>query len=886
MNLQELHIKGFGKWRNQTFTFTPGLNVCSAPNESGKTTLLHAIFAALYGLKRDYVRVTRYLDEYEQYLPWDHGSYETMIRYALQNQNFRLHRNFIKEKEFAKLYQEPDLLELNALYQEDKRKEFNFIEKHLGLTRTLFTDVTWVRSQPLAASDRLIATLSVDTKEDPTLRKLTSGLESELALIGKKETAENTLFGKANKQLISARQALADAEQAWQSVQHLTLEVAQWQSQIESALLNKRQLQAKREQLETAKQSVQQWWQMSYQTKKTTDLLPWISQAPTDKERSFHQQVYEQLQKIDEVEQQFQALKSNPEPKEKQVNEVKQSLFLQFAAIEEPDWQSWLKNWYAYQAYQGESGTNRTAKSSPIDLDKLQADYRQGLELRREIEEERKTHSRLLAQLERQSKLAQSHESHASETVLLGTGRSRSTRTQARTAKHRQHQGRLWAFNTGLIVMAIGLELLNLNTNWFVNFPWLIHIAAGLLVSLAAGLSAKALGIRAQSSQPQLTTSNALSVDPTIRLQLESSEQQIEQLEAKLISIAQTWKTNSWEEFLLFREEHLLTIHQLQVGKEKEKEQTRLKLKMEQTMLEWGVPHHLPFEEAANLVLAERAEWERRVRDEQDKLESELADERLRLKLAEEYEQAAKQRQSILSQWEEQVREHLQIQQIQLEGEHTEVVSKLQQCEEVIAEKREQIARASGEIGQRDQVSWAKAKSIYDEAMEQVSELQKRRDALTLAQELLQQAGKEWHRELSPDLNEASSKIMGQITNGKYTDVRMDPLHHYAIRVIEPSRHDVVGQHQLSSGTQDQLYLAQRISLLRHISREKEPLPLFLDDHFIHYDDERLTETLQYVAQLANEHQVFLFTCQAREQNLLGSILAGNERHQILRLEA
>ncbi|MGD8192072.1 ATP-binding protein [Brevibacillus ginsengisoli] len=880
MNLHDLHVTGFGKWRNRTFTFTPGLNVCAAPNESGKTTLLQAIIASLYGMKRDYVRVTRYLDEYEQYLPWDHGSYETIVRYTLQNQNFRLHRNFAKDKEFAKLYQEPDLVELNTLYQEDRRKEFNFVEKHLGMTRTIFTDVTWVRSQPLAASDRLVSTLSVDHKQDPIMRKLTGGLDTELTLIGKKENAENTLFGKANKQLAVAKQSLADAEQAWQSVQHLTLEVAQWQSQIESALLQKRQWQAKREQLELHRQHLQEWWQFSYKTKETNDMLQWINQAQTEVERSFHQRVWEQLHEMDEIAQRYLAVKSNHETKEKQTTQENPSFFLRFAEMEEEEWQSWQKSWYAYQTYEGkhgeENGNKRVSVPSSIDLDKLQADYRQGLDLRRQIEEQRKVHSKL---------------------VMVATkaepSPGRTARAQGRGVKQRRNQGRLWAFNAVLMVMALGLEIVNWNSQWFAGFTLPLHVLAGILVFIVLGLSTKAVLLgrqqsqHAQPNQPiPLETSSDGAADSAIRSQLEAVEQQIQALESKLIAIAKGWGTPSWEEFLAFREEHLMLIHQMQVGKQAEKEQARLKLKMEQTMLQWGVPHHLSFEEAAKLVLQERGEWERRLKDEQDKLESELADERLRLKVTEEYEQATKQRKAILTRWEEQVREKLQKEQKQLEQEFNEIASKLDQSEALIAKRREDIAHATGEIGQRDQVSWAKAKSIYDEALEQVNQLQQRRDALTMAQDLLNQAWKEWHRELSPDLNEASSEIMGQITNGKYTDVRLDPLQKYTIRVIEPSTREVIGQQQLSSGTQDQLYLAQRFALLRHISREKEPLPIFLDDHFIHYDDERLAETLQYVAKLAEEHQVFLFSCQSREQQLLASIVSGNERHQVIVLDA
>ena len=47
MILRQLRVRRFKGIANQTFTFTPGLNVIYGPNESGKTTLMEALFAGL-----------------------------------------------------------------------------------------------------------------------------------------------------------------------------------------------------------------------------------------------------------------------------------------------------------------------------------------------------------------------------------------------------------------------------------------------------------------------------------------------------------------------------------------------------------------------------------------------------------------------------------------------------------------------------------------------------------------------------------------------------------------------------------------------------------------------------------------------------------------------
>ncbi len=41
----------------------------------------------------------------------------------------------------------------------------------------------------------------------------------------------------------------------------------------------------------------------------------------------------------------------------------------------------------------------------------------------------------------------------------------------------------------------------------------------------------------------------------------------------------------------------------------------------------------------------------------------------------------------------------------------------------------------------------------------------------------------------------------------------------------------------------------------------EHPLPLLLDDLFVHFDEQRLVHTLPVLEDLARERQVILFTC-------------------------
>lgn len=105
-------------------------------------------------------------------------------------------------------------------------------------------------------------------------------------------------------------------------------------------------------------------------------------------------------------------------------------------------------------------------------------------------------------------------------------------------------------------------------------------------------------------------------------------------------------------------------------------------------------------------------------------------------------------------------------------------------------------------------------------------------------------------------LAEEMSGIFARITGEKYTRVNLgsslDPVISRGDRVpISPG--------DLSQGAQDQLYFAMRVAMARHLSRNIR-LPLFLDDPFVNFDEERLRVTREVLGHL-DDQQVIMVTC-------------------------
>ena len=77
---------------------------------------------------------------------------------------------------------------------------------------------------------------------------------------------------------------------------------------------------------------------------------------------------------------------------------------------------------------------------------------------------------------------------------------------------------------------------------------------------------------------------------------------------------------------------------------------------------------------------------------------------------------------------------------------------------------------------------------------------------------------------------------------------------------------------QLSAGARDQLYLAVRLAVSEFLSRGQTPLPFLLDDVFVTSDDERARSGMRLLIELATTHQIVLLTCHRRRYDAMAEV--------------
>ncbi len=149
----------------------------------------------------------------------------------------------------------------------------------------------------------------------------------------------------------------------------------------------------------------------------------------------------------------------------------------------------------------------------------------------------------------------------------------------------------------------------------------------------------------------------------------------------------------------------------------------------------------------------------------------------------------------------------------------------------------------------------------YEKLKKQQTESGVEVEAIKLALSSIGDLSAQIHDSFGQQLNNAVSKVIGEITGQKYNDLKVDEK----LDIKIGRNGDYVLLERLSAGTIDQVYFALRMAVA-DLLMGKDKMPLLFDDSFALYDDTRVKAAL---AEIAQRSQVILFTCHKREQKLL-----------------
>ena len=136
------------------------------------------------------------------------------------------------------------------------------------------------------------------------------------------------------------------------------------------------------------------------------------------------------------------------------------------------------------------------------------------------------------------------------------------------------------------------------------------------------------------------------------------------------------------------------------------------------------------------------------------------------------------------------------------------------------------------------------------------------RDALELAAETMSRLAARMSKALEHTLDKEMSGILAQITGNVHEQLQVTDGQGIVLAEQLQKR----TPEAYSQGTMQQAYFSYRMAA-GHMLMKEEPLPFLLDETFANYDEERLRQTLRWLAE--QENQIFLFTCRETEMRLL-----------------
>lgn len=197
-----------------------------------------------------------------------------------------------------------------------------------------------------------------------------------------------------------------------------------------------------------------------------------------------------------------------------------------------------------------------------------------------------------------------------------------------------------------------------------------------------------------------------------------------------------------------------------------------------------------------------------------------------------------------------------------------------EQLQQLKDQKKALQLQAARQEGSGDQVqSQIQEKEVELENLtEQMAELQQEtpeehnaradREALELASETMSRLAVRMSKTLEHTLDKEMSEILAQITGNVHEQLQVTD----AQGIVLAEQMQKRTPEAYSQGTMQQAYFSYRMAA-EHMLMKEEPLPFLLDETFANYDEERLRQTLRWLAE--QENQIFLFTCRETEMRLL-----------------
>lgn len=135
-----------------------------------------------------------------------------------------------------------------------------------------------------------------------------------------------------------------------------------------------------------------------------------------------------------------------------------------------------------------------------------------------------------------------------------------------------------------------------------------------------------------------------------------------------------------------------------------------------------------------------------------------------------------------------------------------------------------------------------------------------------IAVSTLDEAFTELRRNYSDTLDSRTAQIFKAISDDRYKSVSVSK--NFDLNVTTEDTFGLKSAAYLSDGTENQLYLSLRLAISELIAESGTVLPIFMDDPFSNYDDNRAFNAISFLKDYSKDKQVIMFTCHSSFANM------------------
>ncbi len=846
MKINKLDINGFGKLENRVYTFQPGLNVVFGCNESGKSTLQAFIKGMFFGLKGGRRSKDGFLPPAKQYKPWNAQVYGGTMEYELDNgQRYIIGRNF-----------EKNTLHIHDGYANNVTGEFpagkdegsRFAEQHLGLSEGCFERSVFIG-------------------------QLQSVVNSE----GKKILAERLMNirqgGDEEVSYHKAVKALKDVQLSYVGSERSTTRPLNLiQSRLDKALEEER---VGRKLHESSMDTFLELDQAKEERKRLEAELQRLLAIRNKLENNA------QIQSIQDAVEKLKAYLDKLTHLDKEKRKINDSLCA--IAIK-------MEDYSRYRDFSRDDADAMVSDNTRFHL--VLEEYQHIIQEKEETEEKLKNAKQVLSQYGIFEQYGPKLEEVLND--VLHQDEEEIQKAREKTEKNLKIRGRMKSHKRFSIAGLAVAFLLMLGAVGFrsVFSETLLNIIMILSFLLFTCLG----GVLFHSEKKQRLLMKEYNQSDA---EYQKKRDKYEENKKLLSQWIKDVNVEHLQDFIRLKnlyENKKRQYESLQEEKEKLEEREE-KLRNQKEDLAAAITSRL---NKAGFQADSNAVDERKVQSWKDALEAylslfpsqkELEKDQMSIQekmesLFREISLACGERMETREQLEKaiEVREEqlctMDIIQVENEENISRIQSEVDRVNDEIQQNQMQIHILKTRLenipdGESLQHIHEKIQSLTDEKEHRLFI----RDAINVALQLLSDASLSIQRDYVPFLNQEMSNILSIITDGRYSDVKADDR--LRLNLLSPGTPDWVLPEQLSSGTADQVYLALRLSAVRLVEKDGESIPLFFDEPFVQYDEERIRKALVLLVKESRRRQVFLFTCKEREVDMINELPDENIVHMI-----